>query len=103
MSDATSEAVREVTVPNAEGLHMRPAAKFVDLAAQFHSTITVANLSGRKEAVDGKSALQVVLLEATKGSVLRIEAQGDDATEAADALASLVEAGFRTETSSQTE
>ncbi len=82
---------------------MRPAAMFVDLAAQFHSTITVANVSGSKEAVDGKSALQMVLLEATQGSVLKIEARGDDATEAAEALANLVEAGFKTETSSQTE
>lgn len=96
MSDAEIEAVRkEVTVPNREGLHTRPVTRFVDLASKFKASVSVRNLSGRNETVDGTSAMQMMLLEATQGSVLRIEAQGEDAREAVEALAALVESGFK--------
>lgn len=94
MSDADSVTAREATVPNAEGLHLRPVARFVELASTFKSTISVRNVSRSAETVDGKSVMQMALLEATQGSVLRIEACGTDAPEAVDRLASLVEAGF---------
>ena len=68
--------------------------RFVDLATRFRSAITVSNISGRGEKVDGKSAMQMMLLEAICGSTLRIEAQGEDAVAAADALAALVASGF---------
>ena len=71
--------------------------RFVDLASTFQSTISVRNLSRNEETVDGKSAMQMMLLEARQGSVLRIEARGADAREAADALAALVQAGFATD------
>ena len=94
MSDADSVAVREATVPNTDGLHLRPVSRFVELASTFTSTISVRNVSGSAETVDGKSAMQMPLLDATQGCVLRIEARGTDAPEAVDKLASLVEAGF---------
>lgn len=94
MSDAPNEAVREVEVPNEEGLHARPVMRFVDLASGYRSNVWVTNLSGKKERVDGKSAMHMMLLEATQSSILKIEAHGDDATEAVEALAALVEAGF---------
>jgi phosphotransferase system HPr (HPr) family protein len=68
--------------------------RFVDLASKYKASILVANISGRAEPVDGKSAMQMMLLEATQGSVLRIEANGEDAEAAATALAALVESGF---------
>ena len=94
MSDADSVTAREATVPNTEGLHARPVMRFVELASTFTSTISVRNVSRSAETVDGKSAMQMMLLEATQGCVLRIEARGTDAPEAVDKLASLVEAGF---------
>lgn len=87
-------ALREVAVPNKEGLHARPVMRFVDLASEYQATVSVTNVSRGKETVDGKSAMQMMLLEATQGSVLRIEACGDDAREAVDALAALVGASF---------
>lgn len=95
LSDAPNEAVREVAIPNEEGLHARPVMRFVDLASKFKSTVTVANVSRNDETVDGKSAMQMMLLEATQGCVLKIIACGEDARDAVDALAGLVEAGFK--------
>ncbi len=95
MTDGHCKAVREVEVPNEEGLHARPVTDFVDLASSFQSTISVMNLSGRKEEVDGKSPIEMMFLEAIKGSVLRITACGEDAQKAVDALAVLVSTGTK--------
>ena len=89
------QAVREVKVGNAEGVHARPVMRFIDVASRFQSKVTVANISRRGERVDGKSAMQMMLLEASLGCVLRIEADGTDADAAVEALAALVESGFR--------
>jgi phosphotransferase system HPr (HPr) family protein len=69
--------------------------RFVDLASRFEAAVTVRNVSGADETVDGKSAMHMMLLEATRGSVLRIEARGADAQEAVEALAALVGSGFQ--------
>jgi phosphotransferase system HPr (HPr) family protein len=95
LSDVRTEAVVEVEVPNKEGLHARPVMRFVDLASTFQAGVTVVNITRDGETVDGKSAMHMMLLEATQGCVLRIEARGEDAREAVDALASLVKAGFK--------
>ncbi len=95
MSLDDQKAFREVEIPNAEGLHSRPVMSFVDLASKFSSTIVVQNITRNGERVDGKSAMQMMLLEGRQGCVLGIEAIGADAQEAADALARLVEAGFK--------
>lgn len=96
MSDSPREAMREVAVPNAEGLHARPVMRFVDVASTFQSAVSVTNVSrGGRDTVDGKSAMQMMLLEATQGNKLRIEAKGDDAPAAVDALAGLVAGGFQ--------
>lgn len=70
---------------------------FVDLASKFTSTVTVANKSRGQEKVDGKSAMQMMLLEATEGCVLEITCRGADAREAADALVALVESEFQSD------
>jgi len=77
-----------VEIKNAEGLHMRPAMKFVDVASQFDCDITVSN---NENTVDGKSIMQMSMLAATCGTKLKIKAEGQDAQEALDALRELVE------------
>lgn len=79
---------RFVQIKNADGLHMRPAMQFVDLASQFESEITVSN---DQTSVDGKSIMQMSMLAATCGTKLKITAQGPDAKQAVDALQQLVE------------
>ncbi len=78
----------EVEIKNAEGLHMRPAMQFVDVANRFDSDIAVSN---DQTNVDGKSIMQMSMLAATCGTRLRIKAEGPDAQEAINALRELVE------------
>ena len=78
----------EVEIKNADGLHMRPAMQFVDIANQYQSSISVSN--GQTSA-DGKSIMQMSMLAATCGTRLKIKAEGADAGEAAEALRELVE------------
>lgn len=94
LDSAPTSAVREVPIPNPQGLHARPVMRFVDLAVRFRSSVRVSNVTRRGERVDGKSAMHMMLLEGTKGNVLRIEADGADAVETLDALVKLIESGF---------
>jgi phosphocarrier protein HPr len=82
---------RDVVVPNALGLHARAAARFVQMAARFAAQIRVTR---GDRTVDGKSLMGVLLLAASQGSTLRIDADGADAETALDALAALVAGGF---------
>jgi phosphotransferase system HPr (HPr) family protein len=91
--DSEPTAIREVTVTNTQGLHLRPAMKFVDIANQFTAEVRVDKGEG-SESVDGKSPMAMIVLEAPKGTVLRIQASGMDATESVDALVVLVENKF---------
>jgi phosphocarrier protein len=78
----------EVEIKNAEGLHMRPAMQFVDIASQFDSDITVSN---NETEVDGKSIMEMSMLAATCGTKLKIKAEGSDAAKVINALRELVE------------
>jgi phosphotransferase system HPr (HPr) family protein len=78
----------ELEVKNTEGLHMRPAMKFVDIANRFESEINVSN---GETNVDGKSIMQISMLAATCGTKLKVRAKGPDAQKAINALKELVE------------
>lgn len=82
---------RSVRIPNRLGLHARPAAQFVNLAATFEADIRVAR--GDLE-VNGKSIMGVLMLAAEQGSELQIIVEGPEATRTADALVDLVARGF---------
>jgi len=82
---------RTVTVVNQLGLHARAAAKFVHLASRFESQIRVIRDS---KVMDGKSIMGILLLAASRGTAITVEAVGADEQEAVDALAQLVESGF---------
>ena len=83
-----------VTVVNPQGLHARPVNLFVQLANQFESTIEVIK---DEQRVDGKSILSILTLAAAQGTKLSIEATGQDAEAALEALADLVTKGFAEE------
>jgi phosphocarrier protein HPr len=78
----------ELEIKNTEGLHMRPAMQFVDIANRFDSEINVSN---GETNVDGKSIMNISMLAATCGTKLKIRAKGPDAQEAINALRELVE------------
>jgi phosphocarrier protein len=82
---------RKVQIVNKAGLHARPAAEIVKLAAKYSADITVI----RDELeVNGKSIMGVMMLAAECGSTLQLKAEGPDAKEALDALARLIESKF---------
>ncbi|MES1936115.1 HPr family phosphocarrier protein [Salinisphaera hydrothermalis] len=78
---------RDLSIVNKLGLHARAASKFVTVASQFESRITVTK-DGRE--VSGKSIMGVMMLAAARGSTIHVSAEGDDANEALDALDTLV-------------
>jgi len=82
-------ASKEITVLNELGLHARPAMQFVDMANQFKSEIKVYKGGEEPAEADGKSVMQMIILAATQGTSLRIEANGEDAQQAVDKLAEL--------------
>lgn len=82
---------RQVTIQNKLGLHARPAMQFVDVANQFQAAVKVCK---GDQTVDGKSIMQMMMLAATAGTVLKIVADGSDAPKALDALEQLINAKF---------
>ena len=87
-------ASRDIVVSNKLGLHARPAMQFVDVANQFTSTVTVHKGGEEPCDADGKSVMQMIILAATEGTPLRIEADGEDAQKAVDTLAELFASKF---------
>ena len=87
-------ASRDIIVSNSMGLHARPAMQFVDLANSFAADIRVIKPGDDPVTADGKSVMQMIVLEATQGTPLKIEAEGDDAEEAVKQLAALFESKF---------
>jgi phosphocarrier protein HPr len=85
---------RDVKVSNERGLHARPAMQFVDVANTFQSQVTVFKDEPEPIEVDGKSVMQMITLEATQGTMLRVKAEGDDAEAAVRQLAELFESKF---------
>ena len=82
---------RAVPIVNRLGLHARPAAEFVKVAARFACDVKV-----RKDSmeVNGKSIMGMMMLAAEQGSELIITVNGDDGKQALDALEALIRAGF---------
>ena len=86
-----SEANRSVEIVNKRGLHARASAKFVKLAATFDAEVKV---SKDGQTVDARSIMGLMMLAASPGCSIDIEAEGEQATEAVDALVELVTARF---------
>lgn len=82
---------QEAKIINKYGLHARPAMQLVELANKYSSKIDVSN---GMLTVDAKSIMSVMRLAATKGTTLRIVADGSDAPEAVEKLVELVRQGF---------
>jgi len=87
-------ASKQIVVSNKLGLHARPAMQFVDMANQFQSAVTVYKGGEEPAEADGKSVMQMIILAATEGTPLRIDADGDDAEQAVQKLAELFESKF---------
>ncbi|MGE9294369.1 HPr family phosphocarrier protein [Ruficoccus sp. ZRK36] len=76
----------KVIVPWKGGLHLRPAADIVNTAKQSRSSMTLR--LGEKRA-SLRSIVSLVMLCATMGTPLVLEAQGEDEERASKAVAQL--------------
>lgn len=73
------------------GLHARPAALFVKTAAKFPCTIHVTK--GDK-TVNAKSIISVLSLGVGQDTEITLQAEGERAEEALQALTQLIESNF---------
>jgi phosphocarrier protein len=83
--------IRQVTIVNRRGLHARAAARLVQIAGEYDAEITLAKDGAE---VSGLSIMGLMMLAASPGSTLELRASGDQAQQAADAIAALVAGGF---------
>ncbi|MBI4673795.1 MAG: phosphoenolpyruvate--protein phosphotransferase [Chloroflexi bacterium] len=81
-------------ITNRLGLHARPAARFVQIAAQFQSKIQLCNLTTLRGPVNAKSINAVTTLGVLRGHEIEITAAGQDAQAALDALQKLADENF---------
>jgi phosphocarrier protein HPr len=70
---------KDILIVNKLGLHARAAAKLVSLASTFKADI---DLTRDARTVNGKSIMGVMMLAASKGTMLKVKATGSDENEA---------------------
>ena len=83
-----------ITIINKLGLHARAAAKFVNTAQKFASTVKMSN---GERTIDGKSIMSVMMLGASQGTDLILCVDGEDEEDATEALTILIESRFEEE------
>lgn len=76
-----------IEIINKLGLHARASTKFTQTASQFKSEVWVEK-NGRR--VNAKSIMGVMMLAAAKGTIIEIEATGEDEAAAIAALKTLI-------------
>ena len=81
----------EIEIINKLGLHARASAKLSQLAAQFPCEIFLSR-NGRQ--INAKSIMGVMMLAAGMGSTVTLEAVGEKADEAMEALTALINDRF---------
>jgi len=80
-----------VKIVNQKGLHARASAKIVEAAARFQSRITV---SKDGQSVDARSIMGLMMLAASPGCEIVVQAEGPDAEAALAAIIALAKAKF---------
>ncbi len=80
-----------IVIMNDKGLHTRPATELVKCASSFKANIA---LTFQDLTVNAKSLLGILMLAASKGSKIHVEAEGIDAEQAIEALLNLAKSKF---------
>ena len=86
-----STIVREMNITNQRGLHARASAKFVKCAEGFDASVSV---SRDGQTVPGTSIKGLMMLAASIGTQILVEASGPQADAAMSALEDLVTRKF---------
>ena len=83
--------VRVLTICNKKGLHARASAKFVQTVEKFDAEVRVTRCG---ETVGGTSIMGLMMLAASPGTTITVEATGKEAAEVIEALAALIDSRF---------
>ena len=83
--------VRIFAICNKKGLHARASAKFVQTVEKFDAEVRVMRGG---ETVGGTSIMGLMMLAASPGTSITVEATGKEAAEVIEALAALIDARF---------
>ena len=81
---------KPLTLPNANGLHARPAAVFAQAAKGFAASIY---LHKQTQSANAKSLVAIMALQTVQGDTLQVSAAGADAEAAITALVELLAQG----------
>jgi phosphocarrier protein HPr len=82
---------KEVFVLNELGLHARPAGRLAQAAQKYTSEVRLVH---GDQSVDAKSILDILTLALSRGTMLRLEAEGPDADAALSHLETLFKDRF---------
>ncbi|HPX61606.1 MAG TPA: HPr family phosphocarrier protein [Deltaproteobacteria bacterium] len=82
---------KDFQIVNKLGLHARASALFVKTASRFGSEVKLV-----KEGIEvnGKSIMGIMMLAASKGSMVQLVVEGSDEAEAMDVIGELIINGF---------
>ncbi len=83
--------VKKVKVKNDLGIHTRPATYIVKLLQGTKSNVFFTH---KRETINAKSILSILMLAVHKNSAVTITVDGDDAEETMDKLVGAFEAKF---------
>ena len=74
---------RKVKIKNALGLHARPATMIAKLLQGSRAAVT---FTYRKETINARSIMSILMLAATKNAQILIDVEGEDAEEVMEKL-----------------
>ena len=82
---------RKMTIANERGLHARASGALSQLCETFESE-AIVRFDG--EEADARSIMDLLTLAATQGSVVEVEAIGDDAEAMVEAMDAMISGKF---------
>ncbi len=82
---------QDILIINKLGLHARASAKLTQIASQYPCQVWIERNARR---VNAKSIMGVMMLAAAKGSTVTLETEGEQESEALQALLDLVNDKF---------
>jgi phosphocarrier protein HPr len=83
--------VRKLAICNRKGLHARASAKFVQTVEKFDADVRVMRCG---ETVGGTSIMGLMMLAASPGTTITVEATGKEAADVIEALTTLINSRF---------
>ena len=82
----------QVVLCNQLGLHARASAKLVDTANRFSAEVCL--LTDTQQQANAKSIMGLMMLGAPCGTQIQLDATGDDAEQALEAIVTLINNRF---------